>query len=139
MIYLMPFFKIKKQKYNTRYETFNFSTDFLLFISIIIEIVENINKKEIIKKYISILNIICVKYIVLFKESFLTSLEFCNICGTYMFVFLDILLNEEIEINYKEEKEVYQRILICKKVSRTREKGRIVRYKIVVLLYKKED
>ena len=110
-------------------------SDLLFFLCLLSETVSLVDEIEAIKKYIFILNIVCSKYIFMSQEGKIL----ININRRYFFDTiincLEIFLEEDsLNCDVTKSLEFRQKIILCKKVSRTRKKGRINRYKIVVIL-----
>ena len=124
----------KKLYYCTKLKTIS---DFLFYIYILIEMICRDNICTTLKKYISVLNFICMKYTFVFRDE-----EICfyidynkNLSGItagYMGLFLE---EDNFEYSIVKKSEFKQKILFCKKVSRTRKKGRINRYKIILMSF----
>lgn len=110
--------------------------ELLFFICLLLEIVYILKLTELITDYIYLLNYIFIKYICWTKERQIITDEFINYREidviNYLLIFFD---KEEMGEESKEKEEYKQKIIFCKKVSRTRKKGRVYRYKVIMITY----
>lgn len=125
-------------------------SDFLFFLRLIIHYIKKNKEKKYrlkkkvykkLKKYISVLIYICIKY--LWIIHYLEDYNF-RINSLQSIILDKFLLSDDKEQEYSEEElveeddtqnKLIQKILVCKKTSRTREKGRINRFKVIIILH----
>lgn len=110
--------------------------DFLFFIHILLGIINIYNTHFTLKKYIFILNLVCSKYVSIFQGKDLCFFAGYKYSSKEIHEYLELFLEREAPDHvFLEKYKLQQRVILCKKVSRTRRKGRINRYKIIIMLY----
>ena len=109
--------------------------DFLFFISILKNYIQY-NQKNllyILNKFI-VKYIIYVKYILYCKNKYSIEISFYNLLLNNLFS-----LKIEQIIKYNDIKNIKQKIILIKRISRTRKKGRVRRYKVLLLIGNKSS
>lgn len=111
--------------------------EFLFFVYLLLEIAQIGNKKGISAEYIYLLNFVFVKYILLFKKvnTVFYDRTICFLAKDitcYLRIFFDSEKNGD---SFKIDRNCKQIVLLCKRVARTRKKGRVCRYKVILLSY----
>lgn len=110
--------------------------ELLFFTCLLLETIRTLNVIKLTADYICLLNYIFIKYIYLNKIKQVTVNELVTYRNTnvsdYLLIFLEI---DKIKEEDKGQNEYKQKVVLCKKVSRTRRKGRVCRYKVILITY----
>ncbi len=136
----MIFLNTRRQNKNIFFKTkliysIKLCNDFIFFINLIKEYIKlrTIDLLPSLKNFIYFLNILSIKYILYtlyYKVFFIKNYFFYQIYNLELFYW-----NSNNFIKYFNKKyNIEQKILLIKKVSRTRAKGRIKRYKVILLI-----
>lgn len=123
----------KKEISNFSYRKLKNIEELLFLVYLIFETLYVINFADMIKEFIYTLNYIFVKYIYLFKDIqiFATPVYLENI-NKYLTIYFEV---DNVKELYKDKNIYKQKIILCKRISKTREKGRIYRYKIMLIIF----
>nr|YP_009186565.1 ribosomal protein S5 [Cyclospora cayetanensis]AKO71983.1 ribosomal protein S5 [Cyclospora cayetanensis]ANJ44338.1 ribosomal protein S5 [Cyclospora cayetanensis]ANN13272.1 ribosomal protein S5 [Cyclospora cayetanensis]ANN13301.1 ribosomal protein S5 [Cyclospora cayetanensis]ANN13330.1 ribosomal protein S5 [Cyclospora cayetanensis] len=134
MIFLNKKFKIKLFKQPNLLYSIKLYNDFIFFSYLIKEYIKIYTNFSIyiIKNFIYLLNILAVKYIIYYSNN---KYIFNNIYHTIYILELISWKKELIfKFNKKYNYSIEQKILLIKKISKTRAKGRINKYKVILIL-----
>lgn len=114
------------------------SNDFMFFIFLIKEFLKlkNIYTHNILKLSIFLLNLFSIKFLFFIRHIniYITILYKKNIFFQIYSIEICYWKNKKYIDSFLQLKKISQKILLIKKISRTRAKGRVKRYKVVLIL-----
>ena len=137
MVFLYKKHKKKSFRTNILIYSLKLFDDFIFFLLLIKDYINiyNLCLTVVLKNAIYLLNIIAIKYILYsnyLKNLYIINYNYYNIYNIELFCWTrqsNIIYSKKYNYN-----NIEQKILMIKKISRSREKGRIRRYKIIILI-----